>query len=32
MITKIDNCKIKRQTNTVTFFKNYDNLIESETK
>jgi hypothetical protein len=32
MITKIDDHKIKRQTNTETFFKDYNNLIESKMK
>jgi hypothetical protein len=32
MITKIDDCKIERQINTKTFFKDYDNLVESKTK
>jgi hypothetical protein len=33
MITKVDNRKIKRQTNTETlFFQDYDNLIESKMK
>jgi hypothetical protein len=32
MITKIDNRKIERQTNTDTFFLDYDNLIENKTK
>jgi hypothetical protein len=32
MITKINDCKIEHQTNTKTFLKNYDNLIESKTK
>jgi hypothetical protein len=28
MITKINDRKIEHQTNTKTFLKNYDNLIE----
>jgi hypothetical protein len=32
MITKINDRKIEHQTNTKTFLKNYDNLIESKTK
>jgi hypothetical protein len=33
MITKVDNRKIKRQTNTeILFFQDYDNLIESKMK
>jgi len=31
MITKINDRKIEHQTNTKTFLKNYDNLIESKT-
>jgi hypothetical protein len=30
--TKIDNHKIEHQTNTETFFKDYNNLIKSKTK
>jgi hypothetical protein len=32
MITKIDNRKIECQTNTDTFFLDYDNLIENKMK
>ena len=32
MITKIDNRKIERRTNTETFFQDYDNLIKSKIK
>jgi hypothetical protein len=32
MITKVDDHKIKRQTNIETFKKNYNNFIESKMK
>jgi len=32
MITKMNDRKIERQTNTEIFFKDYDNLIRSKTK
>jgi len=30
MITKINDCKIKCQTNTEIFLKDYDNLIKKQ--